>query len=180
MRSAGDLLSLKRNRETAASSTEKTDFTDLKASFVIDKGKARNEDLLLRSPFIRLNGKGDIDIVEGQLDYLANVTLVATSSGQDGKDLADVAGITVPVRVIGPITALKYKLQFSDAIADQSRKLIRAETKKLEKKLESELIEKLFDEDVPGVPAGNSEGEPEKSTVEPKDALRRQLKKLLR
>jgi AsmA protein len=180
MREAGDLLSLKRNRETAASSTEKTDFTDLKASFVIDKGMARNEDLSLRSPFIRLNGKGEIDIVESALDYLANVTLVATSSGQDGKDVADVAGITVPVRVFGPIAALKYQLQFSDAIADQSRRLLKAEQKKLEKKLESELMEKLFDGNVPSVPAGSSEGEAEKSIVKPEDALRRQLKKLLR
>jgi AsmA protein len=180
MRNAGDLLSLKRNRETAALSTEKTDFTDLTASFVIDKGKARNNDLSLRSPFIRLNGKGDIDMVEGGLDYLANVTLVATSSGQEGKNIADISGITVPVRIVGPMTALRYKLQFSDAIADQSRKLIEAEQKKLEKKFESELMEKLFDGDVPSVPAGNSGGEPDAPMVEPKDELRRQLKKLLR
>jgi len=181
MRNAGDLLSLKRNRETAASPTKKTDFSDLRASFVIDKGKARNDDLSLRSPFIRLNGKGDIDIVDSSLDYLANVTLVATSSGQDGKGISDLAGIRVPVRVSGPMTALKYKLQFSDAIADQSRKLMKAEQKKLEKKLESELMEKLFDGNVPSVPAaGSSEGEPETPNVKPEDALKRQLKKLLR
>jgi AsmA protein len=180
MRSAGDLLAMKRNRETAALSAEKTDFTDLNARFVIDKGKARNNDLLLRSPFIRLNGKGDIDLVEGQLDYLANVTLVSTSTGQDGKDLAGVAGITVPVKIVGPMTALRYKLQFSDAVADQSRKLIKAEQKKLEKKLESELMEKLFDGDVPSVPAGNSEGEPDAPKADPEDALRKQLKKFLR
>jgi hypothetical protein len=71
-------------------------------------------------------------------------------------------------------------LQFSDAIADQSRRLLKAEQKKLEKKLESELMEKLFDGNVPSVPAGSSEGEAEKSIVKPEDALRRQLKKLLR
>jgi AsmA protein len=180
MRDAGDLLSLKRNRETAASPTKKTDFTDLKASFVIDKGKAHNDDLSLRSPFVRLNGKGDIDIVNSSLDYLANVTLVATTSGQDGKGISDIAGISVPVRVSGPMAALEYKLQFSDAIADQSKKLIKAEQKKLEKKLESELMEKLFDGNVPSVPAGSSEGEPETPNVKPEDALKRQLKKLLR
>ena len=183
MRNAGDLLSLKRNRETAASATEKTDFSDLSASFVIAKGKAHNDDLSLRSPFIRLNGKGDIDIVESSLDYLANVSLVATSSGQDGKDVADVAdvaGFTMPVRVSGPMTALKYKLQFSDAIADQSKQLIKAEQRKLEKKLESELMEKLLGDDAPGAPAEDSDAEPMAPSAKPEDELRRQLKKLLR
>lgn len=180
MREAGDLLSMKRNRETVASSTKKTDFTDLKASFVINKGKARNDDLSLRSPFIRLNGKGDIDMVEGRLDYLAKVTLVATPDGQGGKEFTDVAGITVPVRVFGPIAALEYQLQFSDAIADQSRRLLKAEQKKLEKKLESALMEKLFDGNVPSVPAGSSEGEAGTPIVKPEDELKRQLRKLLR
>jgi AsmA protein len=180
MRNAGDLLSLKRNRETAASATEKTDFSDLTASFAINKGKARNDDLSLRSPFIRLNGKGDVDIAEGDLDYLANVSLVATSSGQDGKDRTDVAGFTIPVRVSGPLTALKYELQFSDAVADQSKRLIKAEQKKLEKKLETQLMEKLFDGDAEGAPAGDSDGEPVTPSAEPEDELRRQLKKLLR
>ena len=192
MRNAGDLLSLKRNKQATAAPAQRTDFTDLTASFKIRNGKARNEDLSLRSPFIRLNGTGDIDLVESALDYVANVTLVATSSGQDGKDIADVAGITVPVRIVGPTSALRYELQFSDAIADQAKKRIKAEQKKLEKKLEqkleeelegqldSEVLEQLFDGDIPSVPAGNSEGEPDNPVVEPKDALRDQLKKLLR
>lgn len=180
MRNAGDILSLKRNRETTASATEKTDFSDLTASFAIDNGKAHNEDLSLKSPFLRLDGKGDIDIAAGGLDYLANVSLVATSKGQEGKDIGDVAGFTIPVRVSGPLTALKYELQFSDAIADQSKKLIKAEQKKLEKKLESELMEKLLDGGVPVTPAGDGDGQSATPTAKPEDELKRQLKKLLR
>ena len=80
----------------------------------------------------------------------------------------------------GPLTALTYELQFSDAIADQTKKLIKAEQKKLEKKLESELLEKLLGTVAPSAPSGNSDAEPDTPTAKPEDALRRQLKKLLR
>ncbi len=76
----------------------------------------------------------------------------------------------------GPLTVLTYELQFSDAIADQTKKLIKAEQKKLEKKLESELLGTV----APSAPSGNSDAEPDTPTAKPEDALRRQLKKLLR
>ena len=180
IRNAGDILSLKRDRKTEASTTEKTDFSNLTASFTIDEGKAHNEDLSLKSPFVRLSGKGDIDIAAGGLDYLANVSLVATPEGQQGKDAADVAGLTIPVRISGPLAALKYELKFSDAIAEQSKQLIEAEKKKLEKKLESELMEKLLDSEVPGLSSEDGNGESATPTAKPEDVLKRQLKKFLR
>ncbi|MGD2138818.1 MAG: AsmA family protein [Burkholderiales bacterium] len=180
LRSAGDMLSLKRDTETAASPTEKTDFSELKASFKIDKGQARNEDLTLSSPFIRLNGAGSLNLVESSIDYVANTSLVATSTGQDGKSADDVAGITVPVRVHGPITALKYELQFSDAIQQQAKQRLKAEETKLKKKLESNLTEQLL-----GGDSGDAKTEGEAAgsaapTDKPEDELKKRLKDLFK
>ncbi len=181
LRSAGDMLSLKRDQQAAASPTEKTDFSELKASFRIDNGQARNEDLSLSSPFIRLNGAGNLNLVEGSVDYVAKTSLVATSTGQEGKALDDVAGITVPVRVSGPLTALKYELQFSDAIQQQAKQRLKAEETRLKKKLESELGEKLLG----GADGGDSDpgGEqtaPADPTANPEDELKKRLKSLFR
>lgn len=181
LRSAGDMLSLKRDKETAASPTEKTDFSELKASFKIDKGQARNEDLSLSSPFIRLNGAGSLNLVEGSIDYVANTSLVATSTGQGGKALDQVAGITVPVRVSGPLTALKYELQFSDAIQQQAKQRLKAEETKIKQKLESELTEKLLGGDGGGdAKAGSEEAAPSAPTAKPEDELKKKLKSLFR
>ena len=180
LRSAGDMLSLKRDQQTAATPTEKTDFSELKASFRIDNGQARNEDLSLSSPFIRLNGAGNLNLVEGSIDYVAKTSLVATSTGQGGKALDELAGVTVPVRVSGPLTALKYELQFSDAIQQQAKQRLKAEETKLKKKLESELGEKLLGgADSDDANAGGDEA-PADPTAKPEDELKKRLKSLFR
>ena len=185
LRSAGDLLSLKRDRETSASSTEKTDFSELKASFKIDKGQARNDDLSLSSPFIRLNGAGNLNLVDGTIDYVAKTSLVATATGQGGKALGDVAGLTVPVRVSGPLTALKYELQFSDAIQDQAKQRLKAEETKIKQKLESQLTEKLLGGDSGSGDSGDAKADSEQAapaapTAKPEDELKKKLRGLFK
>ncbi|UCH46793.1 MAG: AsmA family protein [Betaproteobacteria bacterium] len=177
LRSAKDMLSLKRNQETAASPTEKTDFSELKASFRIDNGQARNDDLTLSSPFIRLTGAGSLNLVEGSIDYVANTSLVATSKGQGGKDLSDVAGFTVPLRVTGPLTALNYELQFSDAIELQAKQRLKAEEKKLKQKLESTLTEQLLGGNQDDSDATKEDAAP---SAKPEDELKKRLKDLFR
>jgi AsmA protein len=178
LRGAKDMLSLKRNKEAAASPTEKTDFSDLKASFRIDEGQARNDDLTLSSPFVRLTGAGSLNLVEGSMDYVANTSLVATSTGQDGKDLSDVAGFSVPVRVSGPLTALKYELQFSDAIELQAKQRFKAEETKLKKKLESGLTEKLLGGDQGDTDAAKKEDAV--PSAKPEEEVKKRLKDLFR
>ncbi len=180
LRSAGDMLSLKRDQQTTASPTEKTDFSELKASFKIDEGQARNEDLTLTSPFVRLNGAGSLNLVEGSVDYVAKTSLVATSTGQGGKALDEVAGITVPVRVSGPLTALKYELQFSDAFKQQAKQRLKAEETKLKQKLESQLTDKLLGGDSGDGEAAGEQAAPAAPTAKPEDELKKRLKGLLR
>lgn len=96
--------------ETAATDAQ-TDFSDFTASFRIVRGVARNDDLLARSPFLRLTGAGDVDLPKGSLDYLAKVTVVNTSTGQDGKSLEHLRGLTIPLRIRGPFAAPKFRLE---------------------------------------------------------------------
>ena len=102
-----------------ASTTEQTDFSELKATFKITNGVAHNEDLSMKSPFVRVGGKGDINVGNDSLDYLVKATLAGTAEGQGGKD--DVGGLTIPVRLSGPFTDLKFKLDFGAAVSDQAK-----------------------------------------------------------
>jgi AsmA protein len=83
----------------AAATTEKTDFSELSASFTIKNGVAHNEDLSMKSPLVRLGGRGDIDVGNSRLDYTAKATVVGTTEGQGGKDVSQLSGLTVPVRL---------------------------------------------------------------------------------
>jgi len=132
IREARALLGSKRALERQAKGGEKTDFSELTASFAIKNGIAHNDDLKGASPLLRLAGAGDIDIGESRMNYLAKATIVATSTGQGGKDLAQVAGLTVPVRITGPFDALKFSVDV-EALATEAAK--GAVTRELERRL---------------------------------------------
>lgn len=118
------MRSLGGSQEQGASSGEKTDFSELSASFRIAGGVARNDDLSAKSPFLRLSGAGNIDIGNDSMDYLAKAALVATSAGQGGRDAGSVAGLTIPVRISGPFDALKFRLEFGSLLGDSARKSV--------------------------------------------------------
>lgn len=128
-RNAKALLGAKSAREQAASGTDKTDFAELIASFRIQNGVAHNEDLSLKSPFVRLGGSGDIDIGNSRMDYLAKASIVATSGGQGGKDAADLRGMTMPVRLVGPFDALKYRIDFGSIATEAVKQQVQEKVK---------------------------------------------------
>lgn len=103
-----------KSSQTAGDSTKQTDFTEMSASFAIKNGVAHNEDLKAASPFLRLGGAGDIDIGNSTLDYTAKATLAATTKGQGGP--ADVAGITVPVKLSGTFDKPTWNIDYSGVL----------------------------------------------------------------
>ncbi len=107
----------------AANKDEKTDFSELKASFKVSNGVAHNDDLSLKSPLIRVTGNGDINIGNDSMNYVAKATLAKTLEGQGGKDA--VGGITVPVRVSGPFSGLKYTLDFGAMVGEAAKEKIK-------------------------------------------------------
>jgi AsmA protein len=105
----------------AANSVQKTDFTELKASFQIRNGVARNEDLTMKSPLLRLSGAGDIDIGNDAINYLAKATVVGTSKGQGGTEADQLKGVTVPVKLTGPLDAPRYELDYGALAAEAAK-----------------------------------------------------------
>jgi AsmA protein len=167
-----------RDSEQAAAAGEKTDFSELSASFLIREGVAHNDDLLMKSPFLRLTGAGDINVAEGSLNYLAKAAAVATSTGQGGKDLAETRGLTLPVRASGPYTALKYRLEFGSAFSDSARQQVEAKKEDLKGKLEDRLKSRLPGTAKPAGEAAPATGEGSAPPPKPEDKLKEKLKKL--
>ena len=118
LRQAKAALTQRQDAVQKANQVEKTDFSELNASFDIDAGVARNKDLDLKSPFLRLSGDGAVDVGKNRIDYTARTTVAATSKGQDGADLAALKGLTIPVRLTGPLEAMDWRIQWSAVAAD--------------------------------------------------------------
>ncbi len=116
---------LKGESVQAASAKEQTDFSELSASFNIQRGVAHNDDLAAKSPLLRLAGNGDIDVGAEKLNYLAKATVVGTLEGQGGRELASLKGVTVPVRVSGPFAAPKFALDFNTLVTESVKQEVK-------------------------------------------------------
>lgn len=126
-----------------ANAQEKTDFSELKASFNIHNGVAHNEDLSMKSPLIRLGGNGDINLGNNTMDYLAKATVVGTLEGQGGRELSAMKGVTIPVRLAGPFDALKYTVDFNAMVGEAAKAKVQEKTEELKSKAQEKLQEQL-------------------------------------
>jgi AsmA protein len=172
LRQARATLGLKTGDELQkATRTEKTDFSELSASFAISEGVARSNDLDMKSPFLRLGGEGALDIGKGRIDYTARATVASTSKGQDGAELATLKGLTIPVHLTGPFDAMDWRIRWS-AIAAQALKT--EVGSKLEQQAKDRLRDKLG---LPGA-AGAASGAASSPRLEDaaKDKLKDKLK----
>ncbi len=163
----------KREAEQGAVAGEKTDFSELTASFDIKNGIAHNGDFLAKSPFLRLTGEGDINLPESSLNYLAKAAVVVSSSGQDGKAMADLKGLTIPVHASGPFAALKYKLEYGSIVSDTAKQKLEEKKDEIRDKLKAKLLGKPDEPAAPAAEGGQAPAQPR-----PEDKLKAKLKKL--
>ena len=126
----------------------KTDFTELKTTVNFNNGIASNDDLSLKSPLLRVTGKGSANLVSEELDYGIVASVVATAAGQGGADLQELEGIPVPIRVTGTFAEPKYGLDLETLAKVHAQKLIdekkgRGRRKKPKKRFKKRLARNL-------------------------------------
>lgn len=98
---------------------QKTDFSELSASFTITNGILSNNDFKMSSPLFRVTGEGTVDLPARTVDYTVFPKLVASTTGQGGDE--DLAGITIPIIVSGPWSDLSFKPDLAAAIGDPAK-----------------------------------------------------------
>ncbi|MGH8707655.1 MAG: AsmA family protein, partial [Burkholderiales bacterium] len=115
---------------------QRTDFSAMSASFVVKDGVARNDDLDVRAPALRVGGAGSIDIGNSRLDYLAKASIVASAEGQGGAGLEHLKGLTVPVKLTGPFDAPRYEIDYRSIAGEAAKAKVKEKVKeKVERKL---------------------------------------------
>lgn len=87
-------------KQAKADPSQKTDFSEMSASFKIANGVAHNDDLKALSSIFRLSGTGNLDIGNNTIDYLAKATLTAT-------------GVTIPVKLSGALDNPSWSPDYS-------------------------------------------------------------------
>jgi AsmA protein len=134
LRDFKSMLLTRSDTEQQNDGARQTDFSELQTQMVFANGVATVRSLVLKAPLLRVT-QGEparIDVGTSQLDLAALVTVVNTSTGQDGKDLALLHNVTIPFLITGPMDAPHYSIQWSHVGSELIKNPV---TQKLEDKL---------------------------------------------
>ena len=97
---AGGLKSALGVKTTRHDPSQKTDFSDLSATFAVKNGVAHNDDLKVQSSLLRVGGAGNLDLGHNSIDYQAKAILAA-------------GGIAIPVKLDGPLDSPNWHVDYS-------------------------------------------------------------------
>jgi len=116
-----------------------TDFSTLSGTFKATNGVIDNQDLALKSPLLRISGAGQASLPKETIDYSLKVAIVGSISGQGGKELAELKGLTIPVKIGGTFSEPKPTVDLASMVQDKAKE-------ELKTKAEEKLKEKLGDD----------------------------------
>lgn len=99
-----------------------TDFAELSSSFAVSEGVAATDNMRLLNPFVRLEGRGLINIGAQTIDMRIAPRAVNNAQGQGG-DLS-VAGLGIPFRISGPWSRVSFRPALEDVVQSQLRDIL--------------------------------------------------------
>lgn len=105
----------------AADDSRQTDFSELRLRGLATQGVVALQDVLLSAPLLRVTQgePASIDLVNNTYDLVVLANVVNTSTGQDGKALEQLRGVSIPIHLTGPLGAPEYAILWS-AIGSQA------------------------------------------------------------
>ncbi len=130
-----------KGRPAPPEALKKTDFAELSASVTITDGVVSNKDLYAKSPLLRIRGKGSVDLPGERLDYRLVTTIVNTATGQAGKELDELRGLPIAIRIKGPFADPQISLDLKSALGAKAKKKLEQQRKKLKEKTDEAVIE---------------------------------------
>jgi AsmA protein len=143
----------------ASTAPQQTDFTELNGAIAARQGVLHFDALNMKAPLLRVSGDGFVSLHDNAMDIHLHTSVVETSSGQDGRDLEALKGLTIPVTLSGTLDAPQAGVDVKAMAAALARKEGQKQlekhdgalTEKLEQKLgpdaggkARELLKKLF------------------------------------
>ncbi|CAG19584.1 hypothetical protein [Photobacterium profundum] len=96
---------------------------------------------------LRIDGKGNTHLVSERLDFIINTSVVASSKGQGGKGIDDIADLTVPVNVKGDWAKPTFALDLKE-LFKQNNELEEKAKKEIDRGLEKLLGDNAKDDNI--------------------------------
>lgn len=121
----------------------RTDFSELSGSATVANGLLTNNDLLAKSPFLRVTGSGQVNLPKESMDYKVKTVIVNTDKGQGGEGLEELKGIPIPLHVKGTFAKPSYGIDLAAVLTGTQKAKVQKKIDKKVKKLEEKIQDKL-------------------------------------
>ena len=135
-----------------ASSEQPTGFATLTASGKLTNGVFKNNDLLMESDLMKVTGKGTVDLVNEQIDYLLTVYLTDRVERDRETGLVDLGNTPIPYRIKGSFTKLEQSAAIEELVKAKAEKFL---LDTLQKQLEPDKGTEKTPKETPATDAGS-------------------------
>lgn len=127
----------------------RTPFDVLRGSAVLDQGLVRTDDLRAETDYLKVSGRGTIDISSKALDYRLTAEVYKIPPEGAGAEMTAVRAAEIPLTVTGTIADVKVRPDFGalvkGRVKEEVGKKVEEQKEKLREKLEEKLGDKLKD-----------------------------------
>lgn len=160
------------------SERQQTDFSQLSGTFTMQDGVAKNSDLTMIGPLVRMSGSGTVDLPRERVDFSMLPRVVASLEGQGGQK--ELTGVPVPLKLEGPLDRPQIKPDLDQIMKnpDLAKEAVNqvGEAIKNLKNGNGEQVEQLLNNFLGGGQKQGSEpattGSTEQQQVKPEDLLK--------
>lgn len=137
---------LKQQPAPQRSGPPRTPFTALTGSGVMKDGVLTNDNLNVAMEYLKVTGKGTVDIPQSTLDYhLTAAVLKIPREGVETADMQDMVDAQIPVRITGSLTDPKVRPDLEGYLKGKVQERVEKEKEKVEEKIKEKLGDKLKD-----------------------------------
>ena len=134
---------LKKQAPPERSGPARTAFTALSGSARISNGVFASDDLVAATQYLRITGKGSTNLVQGQLDYRLEASVLKIPAEGADAEMADVVGFMIPVRISGPLVDPKVRPDLEGLAKAAVKRKVDEKKKEVEQQLKNKLQDKL-------------------------------------
>jgi AsmA protein len=119
-----------------AKDTKKTPFQSITGTAVVKDGIARTDDLIGTTDFMKVTGKGTLNLPQQALDYDMNATMTESTKLKGCTEMDKLIGQSFPLDITGTVTEPKIRPDFGDLAKAVLQN-------KVEEQIKDKLLEKL-------------------------------------
>ena len=127
----------------AVAGPQQTDFSEMSGSAKITNGVIDNQDLVAKSPLLRIDGKGQVDLPKDKLDYTVTTEVVGSLEGQGGKGRDELSGVSIPIRLTGSLDNPKPTVDLQAALSEVAKQKIDEKKAEIQKDLQDKATDEV-------------------------------------